>query len=158
MKLKLFFSTIIITLFLTGCSGSDDSSGGGAYSLKINVDGQTSTYSNFIGDQGLANSGGSQVFTMAIGSEGAASLGITNYDYVWEVGDYSSASGDDITIVVTKGQTMYISNSDVSYNITNLTDTVIEGTFEGTFEVGIGSGVYEDVSGSFKAKVFNLGN
>ena len=158
MKLKLFIGTMIMLVLVTGCSGSDDTSGGGAYSLKINVDGQTTSYSNFIGDQGLANSGGSQVFTMAIGSEGAASLGITNYDYVWEVGDYSTASGDDITIVISKGQTSYLTNSDVSYSITKLTNSAIEGTFEGTFEVGIGSGVYEEVSGSFKAKVFDLGN
>lgn len=158
MKLKLFFSTIIITLFLSGCSGSDNTSGGGAYSLQIIMNGQTSSYSNFIGEQGLANLNGSQVFSMAIGSEGGAALNITNYDYVWEEGNYSSASGDDITIVISKGQTSYVSNTDLSYNITNLTSSVIEGTFDGNFEVGIGSGVYENISGSFKAKVFNLTN
>jgi hypothetical protein len=158
MKLKLFFSTIIITLFLSGCSGSDNTSGGGAYSLKIIMNGQTSSYSNFIGEQGLGNFNGSQVFSMAIGSEGGAALNITNYDYVWEEGNYSSASGDLITIVISKGQTSYVSNTDLSYNITNLTSSGLEGTFEGNFEVGIGSGVYENISGSFKAKVFNLTN
>lgn len=159
MKLKLFLGTVIMTVFLAGCSGSDGGSGGGAYSLKITMDGQTSSYSNFIGDQGLATStNGDSVFAMAIGSEGGASINITNYDYVWEEGDYSTASGDDITLAVIKGQVYYIANSDVSYNITKLTNTVIEGTYQGTFEVGIGSGIYEDISGSFKAKVYDLGN
>ncbi len=157
MKLKLFLGTIIMAAFLSGCSGSDGGSGG-AYSLKIIMDGQTSSYSKFIGDQGLANSGGNEIFAMAIGTEGGAAINITNYDYVWEEGDYSSASGDDITIVISKGQSSYVSNTDVSYNITKLTDSVIEGTYEGTFEVGIGSGIYEDISGSFKAKVYDLGN
>ena len=159
MKLKLFIGTMIMTVLMTGCSGSDGGSGGGTYSLKISMDGQTSSYSNFIGDQGLATgSDGTSVFSMATGTDGGAAINITNFDNVYEEGNYSPASGDDVIISVIKGQVNYITNSDFTYTITNKTSSVIEGTYEGNFEAGFGSGIFKNISGSFKAKVFNLNN
>ena len=159
MKLKLFIGTMIMTVLMTGCSGSDGGSGGGTYSLKISMDGQTSSYSNFIGNHGLATgSDGTSVFAMAIGTDGGAAINITNYDNVYEEGNYSPASGDDVIISVIKGQVSYVTNSDFTYTITNKTSSVIEGTYEGNFEAGFGSGIFKNISGSFKAKVFALGN
>jgi hypothetical protein len=156
MKIKLLLSSVVL-MMLFGCSGSDDSSSGGSNFYKVTMDGSTKTYNAAPGDHGLAyGNGGFAVFSMASTSNGGGAINVTNYDNNWEAGDYSSGV-DDIVISVVSSQNNYVAMENLSYTITSNNGSVIQGTFEGTFE-NFSTSETKQISGSFKGKVYTLGN
>jgi hypothetical protein len=155
MKIKFLLSSIVL-LVLFGCSGSDSSDGGGSFFYKVTMDGSTKTYSAAPGNQGLAYNGSDGVIIMASTSNGGGALDITNYDNNWEAGTYVSGA-DDIVISISSSAGGFVAIEDLTYTITSNNGSVIQGTFEGTFE-NPSTSETKQISGSFKGKVYTLAN
>ena len=156
MKIKFLLSSIVL-LILFGCSGSDSSDGGSSNFYKVTMDGSTKTYNAAPGDHGLAyGSDGFAAFSMASTSNGGGAINVTNYENNWEAGTYVSGA-DNIAISVVSSTGSYVAMENLSYTISSNNGSVIQGTFEGTFE-NPSTSETKQISGSFKGKVYTLAN